>query len=80
MKRTVHLGLLAIAPFLLFAVVRGAIALASHQLESQYPPPGTNDPGGRAPAPSILHRSRNPDCADRAWDGERLGLLAIRLP
>jgi len=40
MKRTVHLGLLAIAPFLLFAVVRGAIALASHQLESQYPPPG----------------------------------------
>jgi len=40
MKRTVHLVLLGIAPFLLFAVVRGAIALASHQLESQYLPPG----------------------------------------
>jgi len=40
MKRTVHLVLVGIAPFLLFAVVRGAIALASHQLESQYPPPG----------------------------------------
>src|ERR1700730_15267044 len=39
MKRTIQLLLLVIAPFFLFALVRGGIGLASHQLESRYPPP-----------------------------------------
>ena len=40
MKRTVQLALLVIAPIVLFALLRGGIGLASHQLESRYPPPG----------------------------------------